>query len=185
MFRVVVTLLLATLSTPQDWERADQDTKRLPPAAFSNLPLEIRTDLERRGCTIPQSFGARAPQNVISGAFTRSGDTDWAILCSIRRVSAILVYREGSVQNVDRIARAPDETFLQVVDRDPRGNPIVGYSRVIEAAGAKHILTHYRDFGGPTPPPLDHDGIEDNFVEKGSSIFYWHQGRWLKLTGGD
>ncbi len=95
------------------------------------------------------------------------------------------MYREGSIENVDRIARAPDATFLQVVDRDPRGNPIVGYSRAIEPADAKHILEHHRDFGGPTPPPLDHDGIEDNFVEKGSSILYWYRGRWLRLTGMD
>ena len=184
MLSLIVAALLA-LWTLQDWERADLETKRLAPAAFSNLPLDIRRDLERRECTIPQPFGTRDPQNVITGAFTRLGDTDWAILCSVRRVSTILIYREGSVQNVDQIARSTDHSFLQVVDYDPGGKPIAGYSRALGVADAKHILTHHRDFGGPKPPPIDHDGIEDSFVEKGSSIFYWHRGRWLTLAGMD
>jgi hypothetical protein len=185
MLRAAVILWLASLSTLQDWERADRETERLPPAAFPSLPPDIRTDLERRGCTIPQPFGGGDPRNVISGAFTRAGDVDWAILCSVRRVSTILVYRAGSIRNVDRIGTGPDSAFLQVVTRDRQGNPVAGYSRAIVPADAKHIMEHHRDFGGPRPPPLDHDRIEDNFVEKGSSILYWHRGRWLTLTGMD
>ena len=150
-----------------------------------NLPPAVRADRERRGCTVPQPLGVKSPENVIAGAFTRKGDTDWAVLCSIQRVSTILVYRDGSVQNVDRLAVSPDAAFLQVVDYDTHGNPIAGYSRVIGSADAKHILGHYQDFGGPKPPPMDHVGIEDSYVEKSSSIFYWYQGRWLKLTGMD
>jgi hypothetical protein len=41
-------------------------------------------------------------------------------------------------------------------------------------ADAKHIASHHQAFGGPTPPPLDHDGIEEHFVEKGSSILSKH-----------
>jgi hypothetical protein len=36
-----------------------------------------------------------------------------------------------------------------------------------------------------TPPPLDHDGIDDGVVEKGSSVWYWYRGRWLELTGSN
>lgn len=176
---------LVTLLMTQDWSRADRETTRLPPSAFPNLPTAVRADLERRGCAIPQPYGATAPENVIAGAFTRKGDIDWAVLCSIRRVSTILIYREGSVQNVDRLAPSPDSEFLQVVTYDVGRKPVAGYSRAIGAADAKHIVEHYADFGGPKPPLVDHDGLEDSFVDKGSSIFYWYQGRWLKLTGMD
>ena len=184
MLLSLLSAIVATLMV-QDWERADVDTRRLPPSAFPNLPPAIRSDLERRGCVIPQSFGAKVPENVISGAFTRRGDVDWAVLCSIRRVSAILVYREGSIHNVDHLRRSPDSAFLQVVSHDLRGNEVAGYSRSIGAVDAKHIVEHSNDFGGPKPPAIDHEGIEDSFVGKGSSILYWHQGRWLRLTGMD
>jgi hypothetical protein len=29
------------------------------------------------------------------------------------------------------------------------------------------------------------DGINNIFVEKGSLVWYWDGGRWLKLTGAD
>ena len=53
MTSLVVAALLFFL-TAQDWGRADLETKRLPPSAFSNLPPDIRSDLDRRGCSIPQ-----------------------------------------------------------------------------------------------------------------------------------
>jgi hypothetical protein len=38
---------------------------------------------------------------------------------------------------------------------------------------------------GPKPPPINQQGIEDSFVEKGSVIFYYYEGTWLRLTGAD
>jgi hypothetical protein len=40
--------------TRDDWRTADEATVRLSPSAFLNLPVEVRTALERRGCTIPR-----------------------------------------------------------------------------------------------------------------------------------
>ena len=61
----------------------------------------------------------------------------------------------------------------------------VGYSRAVDVATPADIEGHYARWGGPKPPPLDHDGIEDVFVEKGSRVWYWYGGHWLKLTGSD
>jgi hypothetical protein len=33
--------------------------------------------------------------------------------------------------------------------------------------------------------PAHHDGIEDIFEEKASSILYWTGGKWLTLPGAD
>jgi hypothetical protein len=173
--------ILAALLSLQDWDRAEREIKRHPPSAFRTLPAAIQADLTRRGCTIPQPFTAKAPENVISGAFTRRGQVDWAVLCSINGDSSVLVFRAGSTRNVMSMESAPDSRFLQVVD----GNNGVGFSRAIRRANGRHILRHYRDHGGPKPPPLDHDGIEHYFIEKASSILYWYRGEWLTLQGSD
>ena len=52
---------------------ADLQVTRLPPSAFPELPKSIRRELERRGCTIPQVWADKKPQNVIKGEFTRKG----------------------------------------------------------------------------------------------------------------
>jgi hypothetical protein len=40
-------------------------------------------------------------------------------------------------------------------------------------------------YGGPKPPPLDHEGISDIFIGKASVVWYWYRDRWLKLQGAD
>jgi len=94
-------------------------------------------------------------------------------------VSSILVFRGGSVSSVAELARYPDSTFLQVIGE----NGAVGYSRAIRVAGAKYIREHNRD--DPSLPRFDHEGIDDAFVKKASSIWYWRAGSWLKLSGAD
>ena len=46
---------------------------RLVPSAFSDLPGAIKTDLESRGCTIPQTYMESEPHNVIGGNFRQPG----------------------------------------------------------------------------------------------------------------
>ena len=165
----------------QDWDRADRATRRLPPSAFADLPAEVRTEVERRGCTVPQPITAEEPANVIKGRFTSPGRTDWAVPCSRQRRSSILVFRGGSVAAVAEIASESDIKSLQVVD----GNGAIGYSRTLAVADAEYIFDQHETFGGPQPPPLDHDGIDDVFIEKGSVVWYWYQGSWLRLQGVD
>jgi hypothetical protein len=56
---------------------------------------------------------------------------------------------------------------------------------MISAASGEAILRYHMQYGGPKPPPIDHQGIEDSFVGKASVIFYYHKGTWLRLTGAD
>jgi hypothetical protein len=155
---------------------------RLAPPAFSNLSRAIRRYLERRGCRIPQSFARKDPHNVIRGRFTRAGQVDTAVLCSNSTSSSILVFRGGTTSDVAELAPQPDSTFLQAIDA--RGN--FGYSREVEVASASHIRQHHEEFGGAEPPDrIDHDGLEDIFVEKASIIWYWDAAQWLMLQGSD
>jgi hypothetical protein len=165
----------------QDWDAADRKTTRLAPATFGNLPAPVRTELELRGCTIPQPFAGNGSDNVIKGRFTSAKQTDWAVLCSRQGTSSILVFRGGAASTVAEIAAQADVNSLRTID----GSGTIGYSRAITVATSRLIQDHHKAYGGPKPPPLDHEGIHDIFIEKGSIVWYWYRNRWLMLQGSD
>ncbi len=181
---IFITFTLAFLSqvNAQDkWQVADKAIVRLKPAAFSQLPRNIVSYLESRGCTVPQIFGETEPHNVIRGEFAKVGQFDWAVLCSRSRVSSILIFWNGSTKSVAKIASSDDKSYLQTVDG--AGTP--GFSREIVVADKEYILEHYRADGGKKLPPIKQQGINDAFVEKGSSVRYFYRRRWLELQGAD
>lgn len=153
---------------------------RLKPSDFRQLPAAVRKDLDRRHCTIPQSPVRTAPHNVLTGSFIASGSRDWAVLCSIAGKSRVLVYRGGSARRVDSLGTLPDSSFLQ---RDENG--VVQFSRKIDMTDAKGVSDRARATGDMSPPTADHDGIEDAFVGKPSTLHYYRRGKWLALHGAD
>lgn len=157
-------------STRDDWHRAAEAIQRLQPSDFSDLPAELRTALEERGCTIPQPYNAGGQKkNAISGPFTSAGQTDWAVLCSHEKRSAILVFRGGHSGQMDSLAEEPDSQYLQVV----AGPQKIGYSRLLAVAPAKVIHQHF--------PRGNHAGIQDVFIEKASVVWYRSRGKWTKV----
>lgn len=205
LIRTVVglTVLLAAASighSQDNWTQAEREISYSPPTAFAQLPPKIQSALRSRGCRIPQTYMGSALHNVIRGQFARRGQTDWAILCSKERVSkvlqradngwashtlkenisSILIFWNQSERAPAEIGPAPDRNFLT-----PLANGKIGYSRAISPVGEGFIMTHFRAYGGPKPPPIDHDGIGDEFLEKGSVVHYFYRGRWLRLTGSD
>lgn len=179
---VLFLSLAASWGMTQDqWAAADSATMRLPPVAFPRLPKSIVQYLRARGCTIPQTYLSSAPHNVISGEFARRGQSDWAVLCSQNGDSSILVFWRGSTKSVAEIAKAPDRDFLQTIS----GGGKIGFSRMIEAVDRDDIIKHYEAYGGPKPPSIDHQGIDDAYVEKASVVRYYYRRRWLELQGAD
>ncbi len=176
---LAVMFLVVTLNVSAqraiDWAKADSEIVRLVPSTFSELPQDLVKDLEKRGCTIPQSYAVNEPHNAVGGEFRRKGQQDWAILCSINQSSSILVYWNSSPKDISRIANIEDSSYLQDV----------GFSRLIEAADAEYILSHYKAYGGTKPPKLTHQGINDIYAEKASGVHYLHRGKWLRLQGAD
>lgn len=120
------------------------------------------------------------PHNVIKGEFAKPGQTDWAVLCSVRGTSSILVYWNGSAADPTQLAPVQDSDRLQSWTE----NKMV-YSRKIATVDRAFIMEHYRTYGGETPPPIDHHGVDDAFYGKASEVHYLHQGKWLRLTGAD
>ena len=134
-------LLSARAQVPRDLEQrirvADREITRLAPSAFPQLPANLAQDLRRRGCSIPQPVFARQPQNVIKGQFARPGQVDWAVLCSVKGRSSILVFWNGSEIKPASIASASDDQFIQGI-----GEGKFGFSRAIGTVGRTYILAH-------------------------------------------
>jgi hypothetical protein len=185
MIALVLIALLAQAGgfpSQRDWDVAERDVRRLAPAAFPDLPAAVRADLDRRQCTIPQPDGVdgAGPHNVIRGRFTSQRSTDIAVLCSKGGVSAILVYRDGATKDVAMLAAMADKGFLQT------GSPkAIEFSRAIGVATPAQMRIYHEAYGVGKMPRLDHDGINDAFVGKASTVRYWSGGKWLDLQGAD
>ena len=162
------------------FEEAEKRIVHIRPEAFPALPGSIVRELQRRGCGIPQEAMTKTPHNVIRGEFAKRGQTDVAVLCSVNGVSTILVFWNGSVRNVAAIGPGEDRGYLQTVTATD-----IGFSRAIQPVGKNFIMRHYREYGGPKPPPIDHQGIDDAFVGKASVTWYFHAGKWMCLSGAD
>jgi hypothetical protein len=168
------------LAQSAEWMHADSAVARLAPSAFPRLPSAVKLDMDHRGCTVPQAWDDSVPHNVVSGAFIKQAQTDWAVLCSIAHTSRILVYRAGTTAIVDSLALAADVGWLQGV-----GDGKIGFSRVLGTADKKFIVDHAAFYGGPKPPPIDHLGINDIFSGKASMVLYFDGRRWIKLQGAN
>src|SRR5438876_1352596 len=142
---VLAFVVMPLAQSPESW------ITRLSPAAFPELPANLVQELQRRQCTIPQETFSKRRNNVIKGEFARPGQTDWAVLCSVKGVSTILVFWNGSEKNPAALASVPDDGFVQFL-----GHGQWGYSRGIDTVGKEFIMRHYDAYGGPMPPPIDH-----------------------------
>lgn len=158
-----------------------QPITSLSPDAFPEIPAAVRSELQRRGCRVPQPFASRAPQGVIRGSFYRPGVVDLAALCMQRDASVILIFRGVDATAVEELQPRPNDDYMQTIDEAGR----IGFSRAIAVASPAVIRRQHARYGGPLPKLLDHDGIDDLFVEKASTIWYWQDGKWLPLTGSN
>ena len=181
-FAACVCLACAGEPAPSDTStvRHPPQSNRLAPSAFADLPGAVRRDLEQRGCTIPQSYPDSAAHNVVRGTFTSGAQSDIAVLCLRDSTSSILVYRAATADSVIELAPMPHSRMELTSAGD-----VFTFSRAVGVADSTFIRTRFERYGGPKPPMLDHEGINDIFVGKASVVWYWHGGRWLQLQGSD
>lgn len=166
-----------------EWEAADIAMTRLAPSEFPELPAAVIRQLEARGCSVPQgSWPASMGRNVVSGEFIEAGQKAWAVLCSVERVSAILVF-DSADSLVAELHRAPDLNYLQ-----GQGDGTIVASRMVTRASPAYIRDHHATYweeGDEALPQLTHDGVEDGWDGKASSVLYFTGGEWLVLQGAD
>lgn len=170
--------------TQQAWEaragEAAGNIRRLPIEAFPELPPTVSGTLRARKCKIPQPADTGAPWNVIRGEFFAKGESGWAVLCSVDHSTSLLVFRNAHDTTPEMLSTSDDLGYLQEL-----GGNRIGYSRAISTVDRDFIMRHYRAYGGPEPPPIDHHGIDDAFLEKASVTWYYYGGKWLQLQGAD
>jgi hypothetical protein len=152
----------------------------LSPAAFPELPKNIRADLQKRRCRIPQIFEDKRRANVIHGEFAKPGQTDWAVLCQIGRTTSILIFWNGSEIDPTRLASSSIDSSTEFTEDGRTGN-----IRGISTVGKRQIMASYRLSGGTKPPLIDHQGIDDGLAGKASSINYFYRGKWIGWTSSD
>lgn len=179
---LLLFILVDNVSSAQltEWDLADIQTPRYSPDSFPNLPKDINSYLKSEGYTIPQSYLAIGPHNVISGNFRNRLELDWAVLASKDRVSSILIFWNGSLRKVTSIGKAGDKTYLQEI-----GNKVIVFSRVIETIGWQKLGEILKKTGQRENVIKEYDGIHDRFLDKSSSLHYYSAGRWYNFVGAD
>ena len=174
----------ARSQSQQDWEAQAEEAvgkiRRLSVDAFPELPPVVARVLRTRHCAVPQPSPDGAARNVIRGEFFAKGETGWAVFCSVNNTTALLAFRNDNDSNPHTVTTREDRGYVQGLH-----NGRIGYSRELVAVNRDFIMGHYRAYGGPEPPPIDHQGIDDAFLEKASVTWYHHEGKWLQLAGAD
>jgi len=157
---------------------------QIDPTSYPGLPQDIAEDLSARACKIPQAYFRSELHNAISGEFTSPGQFDWAVMCIRGGEFTVLLYKNGDTADPTTIY-GPWSDKLEVMDWGSNGGIHVGYNRAISAVGKEFIMRHYQAYGGPKPPPIEHDGIDIACCEKSSETLYWHNNKWHTLQGAD
>lgn len=150
--------------------------RRLPLAAFPDLPVPVLNALEQRQCMVPQTYAARRPENVIYGEFWQKGSRDWAVLCSHDGSTSLLVFRGNAIGLPVELASGKDTDRLQA-----RLNGSLGFAWGLDPAAPENV----RRVAGTKSGPFDHDGIQVSIVERSSEIHYYQNGTWLHFDGAE
>ena len=134
----------------------------LEPSEVNELSEDIVAALNTENCKIPKwifEFGG-----VTKGEFATAGQEDAAVICKYENKTEIRIFWGGSSSCNSRIK---------------------SHGQFISTVGEKYILDHYHVYGGPNPPKIDHQAINDHFVEKSSIVKFCDKGKWVELTGAD
>lgn len=167
-------------TTQQSWTQVvapGSPMKRVSPRIYKQIPVGVRNKLNGLNCLIPVSFNG--VKNVISGYFFNSNLLVWAVVCSRSEQSSILVFKDDSGDNYEELGRYDESNWLITI------NGFNYFRREISPVNKEYIVTHYQAYGGPQPPVIDHQGVEDGYADVSSSIYYFSNGQWLQLQGAD
>lgn len=152
--------------------------RRLPPDSFPQLPQPVASNLESRGCLIPQTYQAHGPENVVHGSFERPGSSDWAILCSAHGTASLLVYfgsHAGQQPSGEPfvLAATPETERLQ----ENIATRTLGFDWAIDVATPQQV--HDAQIGlSPRPPLLGHDAVADSTIDRRTVYHFYEKGAW-------
>jgi len=90
------------------------------------------------------------------------------------------VFWNGSEDNPAALLPAADSNYVQGAGGDQWA-----YSRWIGPMGVEDILRIDPHQLGIPLPPIEHQGINDGFEGTAFLVWYYYDGQWLKVAGGD
>ena len=152
----------------------------LPPSSFPDLPGSIADLLTRRGCMIPQTYEAHRPENVIKAALEHAGSTDWALLCSVKGVVALMVFFASAPDRPMVLAATPETQRLQAHG----SSRILGFNWGIDPASPEQIHDAQLPMRHP-PPRLDHEALADTLVDRHTVYHFYLKRAWIVLEMQD
>ena len=147
--------------------------RHLPVSSFPELPSAVVDLLTQRGCTIPQTFEAHRPENVVHASLERAGSSDWAVLCSVKGTVSLLVFFDGgrggeTVEKPVILVTAPEEQRLQSHD----ASGVLGFNWGIDPASPQRV--HEAQVGmARLPARVDHDALADSIVDR-RTIYHFY-----------
>jgi hypothetical protein len=151
--------------------------RRLPVSSFPDLPAALAEELNRRGCLIPQTYEAHAPENVVHASLERAGSSDWAVLCSSQGTVTLLVSFASGPAKLLELATAPESERLQAHDR----SGVLGFNWGIDPALPERIREAQAGLE-PRPPSLDHDALADSIVDRRTVYHFYSKNTWTLLA---
>jgi hypothetical protein len=150
--------------------------RRLPVSSFPDLPAAFQEQLNRRGCLIPQTYEAHAPENVVHASLEGPGSSDWAVLCSSQGSVSLLVFFASAPGQLQTLATAPEARRLQ--DYDASG--VLGFNWGIDPASPQRV--HEAQSGlAPRPAHLDHDALADSTIDHRTVYHFYSKNGWTVL----
>ena len=154
--------------------------QHLPVNSFPNLPGPVAQALMRRGCSIPQTYEAHGPENVVRGSFERAGSSDWAVLCAARGTVSLLVFFASAPGEAEVLATAPE---MERLYPSPEIGEL-GFDWGIDAATPAAVREAQSGMD-PRPAAIDHDAVADSIIEQSVVYRYYANGKWSELPQPD
>jgi hypothetical protein len=154
--------------------------RHLPVSSFPELPAGIQSQLNQRGCLIPQTYEAHHPENVVRASLDRQGSSDWAVLCSAQGTVSLLVFFEGNSAEPMMLASAQETERLQA--HNPSG--VLGFNWGIDPATPEQIHEAQSSMKR-RPMRLDHDALADSIVDRQTIYHYYAKSVWAQVAMQD
>jgi hypothetical protein len=154
--------------------------RHLPVSSFPALPAAIQSQLDLRGCLIPQTYEAHRPENVVHASLQRQGSSDWAVLCSAQGTVSLLVFFGGESIKPFTLASAPETERLQSHD----SSGVLGFNWGIDPASPERVREAQANMER-RPPLLDHDALADTLVDHHTIYHFYLKSAWVVLQTQD
>jgi hypothetical protein len=114
---------------------------------------------------------------VIQGSFLKAGQTDWAVLCTTKKITELLVFEIGSADQPTTIASFRNEFSGCVV------SPMAARDFPPEWLPKDKLLTLDHDAIGFVVEFGDCEAVCLYCYSAQGTTLYFNQGQWVKMSG--